>query len=182
MTFYRVVRAVVVALCRVLFRVKVYGLENELSAKFGENLARFLASGGNHVAGERAQLDAMLAGERDKRFGVEALHFREREIRFDRGRVRDDCPGFGVERLPKLQRDDAFPGAVRLVESGPVVKRRDAIETERNVGAGPDKFRAVDDAGLQTCQHFRGRSRLRGCAHPAEDFAAEPERAERKRQ
>jgi hypothetical protein len=40
--------------------------------------------------------------------------------------MRHDRLHLAVERLPGLERDDALAGAVRLVEAGPVVERREA--------------------------------------------------------
>ena len=66
-----------------------------------------------------------------------------------------------------LQRHDAFAGAVRLVEAGAVIDRRDAIEAERDVGAGADEFGGVEHAGLQAGEDLAGRRRLRRRAEPA---------------
>jgi hypothetical protein len=59
--------------------------------------------------------------------------------------VRHDRLQLGIERRPGLERDNAFAGAVRLVEAGAVIERREAIETERDVGAGADEFGGVED-------------------------------------
>ena len=139
-----------------------------------QHVASLLARGGNQVGWECAELDAVLkVVERSQRVSVEFLHFGEREIRFRRAGVRDDGLKFGRQRLPDFQRDDAFARAVRLVEAGIIIKRRGAVESERDVGARPDEFRAVDDAGLQAGENFARRRGLRRGAEPAIDFAAE---------
>ena len=60
----------------------------------------------------------------------------------------DDRLQMRIETLPGLQRDDAFAGSVRLVEAGRVIELRDPIKPERDVGAWPDEFDAVDEAGF----------------------------------
>ena len=80
--------------------------------------------------------------------------------------------------VPGLERDDALAGAVRLVEARAVIERREAIEPERDVGAGADEFGGVDHARLQRDQNFARRGGLRYGAEPAIDFAAEAERAD----
>jgi hypothetical protein len=45
-------------------------------------------------------------------------------------------------------------GAVGLVEARRVVEIRHAIKPERDVGAGPDEFGGVEQAGLQAGEHF----------------------------
>src|ERR1700722_5152000 len=92
--------------------------------------------------------------------------------------MRDDRLGLGVERLPSLAVHQALAGAVRLVEAGAVVVGRDAIEPERDVGAGADEFGGVEHARLQAGEDFARRRRLRRRAEPAIHFAAEAERAD----
>src|SRR5204863_8784112 len=118
------------------------------ASKFSEHVAGLLARGGVQIGVERAQLYAMLRRERDQRLDVEPLHLGQRKGRLRRAGVRDDGFEFGVERLPDFQRHDAFAGAVRLVEPWTIIERRDAVEPERNVGAGTDELGAVDHARL----------------------------------
>ena len=110
--------------------------------------------GAHHIGREALELHVMLLDQRGERLGVEPLHFREREARFRRGGMRDDRLEVRLERLPGLERHDAFAGAVRLVEAGAHVRRRNPIEPERDVGAGADELGRVEHAGLQAGQDF----------------------------
>src|SRR4029077_6312828 len=77
-----------------------------------------------------------------------------------------------------FERDDALAGAVRLVETRIIIERRITIEPERDIGAGPDEFGALDQARLHRHQDFARRGGLRIGPEPAIDFAAQSERAE----
>src|SRR3974390_1316948 len=92
--------------------------------------------------------------------------------------MRDDRLELGGERIPRLQRDNAFAGAVRLVEAGIIIERRNAVEPERDVGAGADELGPIDDPGLQAGEDPRWRRGRRRGAEPAIDLAAEAEGAQ----
>ena len=146
--------------------------------KLAQNIRRGLARRAHHIGREALELHIVFLDQRGQRLGVEPLHLAERVARFRSAGVRDDRLQVGLERLPGLQRHDAFAGAVRLVEAGAGVDRRDAIEPERDVGAGADELGGVEHAGLQRGEDFAGRRRLRRRAEPAIDLAAEAERAD----
>src|SRR4029077_20832034 len=149
-----------------------------LGGKFTQHVARRRARRGDEIGRKGAQLRVVARLERRQRFDVEALHLGQREGGFRGAGVFDDRFHFVVERFPRFQGDDAFAGAVRLVEAGAVIERREAVKAERDVGAGADEFGAVDDAGLQRHQNFAGRCRLWDGAEPAINFAAEAERTD----
>src|SRR5262249_5255163 len=113
-----------------------------------------------------------------KRERIEPLHLGERIICF--GRAGMGNHGFELvgECVPGLERNDAFAGAVRLVEPGIIIERRNAIEPERYVGAGTDEFGAIDDAGLQAHKDLGRRRSLRRNAKPAIDLTAEAKRSQ----
>ena len=79
-----------------------------------------------------------------ERLRIEPLHLGKRKGGLRGAGVLDDGLELGIERLPCLERDDAFAGAVRLVEARRVIERRHPVEPERDVGAGADEFGAVD--------------------------------------
>ena len=62
----------------------------------------------------------------------------------------------GIEAVPRLERKNAFAGAVRLVEAGRIVERCHAVEPERDVGARPDKFGAIDQTRLHAGEDLAG--------------------------
>src|SRR4029077_754033 len=92
--------------------------------------------------------------------------------------VRDNGLELIGERIPRLQRYDAFAGAIRLIEARIIVKWRDAIEPERDIGARSDEFGSVDHSRLETHENFCRRSGLGRDAKSAIDLATEPQRAE----
>ena len=155
-----------------------FGGDGVAAGEFADHIGGLPAGGCDQVVGKRREPDFVFVHQHFERLGVETLHLGERVVCFRSASMRDDGLEVVGERVPDFQRDDAFAGAVRLVEAGIIVKRRDAIEAERDVGARADEFGAVDHAGLQAHQDFRGRRGLRRGAEPAVDFAAEPECAQ----
>src|SRR5882757_7690800 len=90
--------------------------------------------------------------------------------------MRDDGLEVAGEALPDLQIDQAFAGAVGLVEARAVIERRHAVEPERDIGARADEFGAVEHARLQAGEDLARRRGLRRRAEPAIHLAAQPER------
>src|SRR5262249_27612661 len=109
---------------------------------------------------------------------IEALHLGKRELRLVGAGVLDDRLQLGIEALPRLERDDAFAGAVRLVEAGRIVEARHPVEPKRDVGAGADELRAIDQAELHADENLGWRSGLGKGAEAAIDLAAGAERAD----
>src|SRR5260370_19587595 len=52
--------------------------------------------------------------------------------------------------------ENAFSGAIRLVEARRVIERCHAVEPEGDVGAGSDKFGAVDQTRLHAGEDLPG--------------------------
>src|SRR5215210_3458540 len=92
--------------------------------------------------------------------------------------MRDNRLKLRIQRLPSLQGYDAFSRTVRLIEARPIIERRHAVETERDVGAGTYKFRRIDQAGLQATEDFRWWRGLRRPTEAAKHFAAQAESAD----
>src|SRR3979490_2151877 len=92
--------------------------------------------------------------------------------------MREDCLEVAGEALPDLEIDEAFAGAVGLVEARAVIERRHAVEPERDVGTRADEFGAVEHARLQAGEDPPRGLGLRRRAEPAIHFAPQPERAD----
>src|SRR3981189_1065861 len=92
--------------------------------------------------------------------------------------MRDDRLEVAGEALPDLEIDQAFTGAVGLVEARAVIERRDAVEPKRDIGARADEFGAFEHARLQAGEDLARRRGLRRRAEPAIHLAPQPERAD----
>ena len=60
------------------------------AAKIGQHAATDVSRSGDQVLRKRAQLHAVLAGQRRQRLGVEPLHLGQRKIGFHGAGMRDD--------------------------------------------------------------------------------------------
>src|SRR6516164_6869823 len=123
------------------------GRSGTLAGKIGEHVLGLRSRGVDKIGRETPQLYIVLCRERSESLDIEPLHFGKCLGGLSGAGMRHHRLQLAVERLPGFERDNALTRAVRLVETRVVVERRVTIEPERDIGARPDEFRALDQAG-----------------------------------